>query len=257
MTQMFVDTHSHIYSEEFSTDRAEAVSRARKVGVNRIILPNIDSSSIKPMLDLTDSEPGYFLPLIGLHPTSVKEDFRKELEIIEYWLAKRKFYGIGEIGIDLYWDKTFLTEQIEAFRVQIDWAKELKIPIAVHVRDSFDEVMEVLQEKKDVSLKGVFHSFTGTIEQANQIIELGFKIGLGGIVTFKKSGLDFVVPEIGLQNILLETDSPWLAPVPHRGHRNECSYLPSIASKVAELHNINIEKVAQVTSKNAQELFGF
>jgi TatD DNase family protein len=254
---MFVDTHSHIYSEEFSTDRAEAVSRAQHAGIDCIVLPNIDSSSIKPMLDLTDSEPGYFFPLIGLHPTSVKEDFRKELQIIEYWLAKRKFYGIGEIGIDLYWDKTFLAEQLEAFRIQIDWAKQLKIPIAVHVRDSFTEVMDVLREKKDDSLKGVFHSFTGTIDQANQIIDLGFKIGLGGIVTFKKSGLDSVVPEIGLQNILLETDSPWLAPVPHRGRRNECSYLPSIASKIADLHNIKIEKVGQVTSQNAKELFGF
>jgi TatD DNase family protein len=254
---MFVDTHSHIYSEEFSTDRDEVVSRAQHAGIDRVVLPNIDSASIKPMLDLTDSNPGYFFPLIGLHPTSVKEDFRKELEIIEYWLNKRKFYGIGEIGIDLYWDKTFLAEQLEAFRIQIDWAKQLKIPIAVHVRDSFTEVMEVLREKKDDSLRGVFHSFTGTVEQANQIIELGFKIGLGGIVTFKKSGLDSVVPEIGLQNILLETDSPWLAPVPHRGRRNECSYLPSIASRVADLHNIQIDKVAQVTSQNAQELFGF
>jgi TatD DNase family protein len=254
---MFVDTHSHIYSEEFSTDRDEVVSRAQHVGIDRVVLPNIDSSSIKPMLDLTDSEPGYFFPLIGLHPTSVKEDFRKELEIIEYWLKKRKFYGIGEIGIDLYWDRTFLAEQIEAFKIQIDWAKELKIPIAVHVRDSFTEVMDILHEKKDDSLKGVFHSFTGTVEQANQIIGLGFKIGLGGIVTFKKSGLDCVVPEIGLQNILLETDSPWLAPVPHRGRRNECAYLPSIASKVAELHQVNIEKVALVTSQNAMDLFGF
>lgn len=254
---MFVDTHSHIYSEEFSTDRDEVISRAQHAGIDRIVLPNIDSSSIKPMLDLTDSNPGYFFPLIGLHPTSVKEDFRKELEIIEYWIAKRKFYGIGEIGIDLYWDKTFLAEQLEAFRIQIDWAKQLKIPIAVHVRDSFAEVMEVLREKKNDSLKGVFHSFTGTIEQANQIVELGFKIGLGGIVTFKKSGLDQVVPEISLQNILLETDSPWLAPVPHRGRRNECSYLPSIASKVADLHNIKIDKVAQITTQNAQELFGF
>lgn len=254
---MFVDTHSHIYCEEFSTDRDEVVSRARQSGIDRVVLPNIDSSSIKAMLDLTDSSPGYFFPLIGLHPTSVREDFRKELEIIEYWLGKRKFYGIGEIGIDLYWDKTYLAEQIEAVKIQIDWAKQLKIPIVVHVRDSFLEVMEVLREKKDDSLRGVFHSFTGTIEQAGQILELGFKIGIGGIVTFKKSGLDNVVSEIGLQNILLETDSPWLAPVPHRGRRNECSYLPSIASKIAELHKVNLDEVARVTSRNALELFGF
>jgi len=254
---MFVDTHSHIYCEEFSTDREEAVSRAVNAGIGHIILPNIDSSSIKPMLDLTDTSPGYFLPMIGLHPTSIKEDFRKELEIIEYWLTKRKFCGIGEIGIDLYWDKTFISEQIEAFRIQIGWAKKLKIPVAVHVRESFAEVMDVLREEKDDSLRGVFHSFTGTIEQAGQILELGFKIGLGGIVTFKKSGLDIVVPEIGLRNILLETDSPWLAPVPHRGQRNECSYLPSIAAKIAELQNVTVEEVARVTTQNALELFGF
>lgn len=254
---MFIDTHSHIYCEEFSTDRDEAVLRARQSGIDRIVLPNIDSSSIKPMLDLTDSSPDYFFPLIGLHPTSVKEDYRKELEIIEYWLSKRKFYGIGEIGIDLYWDKTFLPEQVEAFKIQIGWAKQLKIPVVIHMRDSFAEVMDVLNEKKDEDLRGVFHSFTGTIEQAKQVIGLGFKLGIGGIVTFKKSGLDSVVSEIGLQNILLETDSPWLAPVPHRGSRNECSYLPSIASKVAELHNINIEEVARITARNAFELFGF
>jgi TatD DNase family protein len=254
---MFVDSHSHIYCEEFSTDRDEVVSRARQSGIDCIILPNIDSSSIKAMLDLTDSSPGYFRPLIGLHPTSVKEDYKKELEIIEYWLSKRRFYGIGEIGIDLYWDKTFLREQTEVFKVQIDWAKQLNIPIVVHVRDSFKEVIDVILEKKDDSLRGVFHSFTGTIEQARRIIELGFKIGIGGIVTFKKSGLDIVVPEIGLQNILLETDSPWLAPVPHRGRRNECSYLTSIASKVAELNRVNVEEVARITSQNAMELFGY
>jgi TatD DNase family protein len=254
---MFVDTHSHIYCEEFSNDRDEAVLRAKEAGIDRVVLPNIDSSSIKPMLDLADSVPGYFFPLIGLHPTSVREDYKNELEIIEYWLTKRRFYGIGEIGIDLYWDKRFLAEQIEVFRIQIDWAKQLKIPVAVHVRDSFKEVMDVLREKKDNSLRGVFHSFTGTVEQADQIIELGFKIGLGGIVTFKKSGLDCVVPAIGLQNILLETDSPWLAPVPHRGRRNECSYLPSIASKVAEFHKVSVGEVARITTQNAMELFGF
>lgn len=254
---MFIDTHSHIYCEEFSSDRNEAIVRARQSGIDRVVLPNIDSSSIRPMLDLTDSGPGYFYPLIGIHPTSVKEDFRKELEIIEYWLYKRKFYGIGEIGIDLYWDKSFLQEQTEVFGIQIDWAKQLNIPVAVHVRDSFVEVMEVLLNKKDDSLRGVFHSFTGTIEDAGQIIDLGFKIGIGGIVTFKNSGLDSVVAKINLEHILLETDSPWLAPVPNRGKRNECSFLPSIASKVAELHNVTIEEVAQITTHNASELFGF
>ena len=254
---MYVDTHSHIYSEEFSSDRSEVIVNALKSGVSKIILPNIDSSTIKPLLDLTVSNPGLFIPLIGLHPTSVKEDFHKELEIIEYWLNKRKFSGIGEIGIDLYWDKTFINEQIEAFRIQIGWAKKAGIPIVIHVRDSFPEVIEVIEQEKDESLRGVFHSFTGTIDQAAHVIELGFKIGVGGIVTFKNSGLDEVVQQIDLQHILLETDSPWLAPVPHRGRRNESAYITAIATKVALLHNISTEEVGRVTTQNAKQLFGF
>ena len=254
---MFVDTHSHIYSAEFSSDRSEVIANALKSGVTKIILPNIDSSTIKPLLDLTVSNPDLFIPLIGLHPTSVKEDFHKELEIIEYWLNKRKFSGIGEIGIDLYWDKTFLNEQLEAFRIQIGWAKKAGIPIVIHVRDSFPEVIEVIEQEKGDSLRGVFHSFTGTADQAAQVIELGFKIGVGGIVTFRNSGLDEVVQQIGLQHILLETDSPWLAPVPHRGRRNESAYITAIAAKVALLHQVSIEEVCRITSQNAQQLFGF
>ena len=230
---MFVDTHSHIYSEEFSSDRNEVIARALKAGVSKIVLPNIDSSTIKPMLDLADSGPNLFVPLLGLHPTSVKEDFRKELEIMEYWFNKRKFAGIGEIGIDLYWYKSFINEQIEAFKIQIGWAKKRRIPIVIHVRDSFEEVIEVLQQEKDESLSGVLHSFTGNAEQAALIIDLGFKIGIGGIVTFKNSGLDAIAQQINLQNILLETDSPWLAPVPHRGRRNETAFITAVATKIA------------------------
>ncbi|HEY3389467.1 MAG TPA: TatD family hydrolase [Prolixibacteraceae bacterium] len=254
---MFVDTHSHIYSEQFSTDRNEVIDRAVKASVSKIILPNIDSSTIKSMLDLADSKPQLFIPLIGLHPTSVKEDFRKELEIMEYWMNKRKFTGIGEIGIDLYWDKTFLNEQIEAFRIQIGWAKKMRIPIAIHVRDSFEEVFEVMEQEKEESLTGVFHSFTGNAEQALQAIDLGFKIGIGGIVTFKNSGLDAVVQHIGLQHILLETDSPWLAPAPHRGRRNESAFVSLVAAKIALLHETSIEEVGRITTQNAQQLFGF
>jgi TatD DNase family protein len=254
---MFVDTHSHIYSVEFSTDRNEVIDRAVKAGINKIILPNIDSSTIKPMLDLADSNPKLFIPLIGLHPTSVKEDFRKELEIIEYWFNKRKFSGIGEIGIDLYWDKTFINEQIETFRIQIGWAKKWRIPVVIHVRDSFQEVFEVLKQEKEESLTGVFHSFTGNTEQAAQVIDLGFKIGVGGIVTFKNSGLDTVVKQIDLKHILLETDSPWLAPVPHRGRRNESAFITTVASKIALLHETSIEEVARITTQNAKQLFGF
>jgi TatD DNase family protein len=254
---MFVDTHSHIYSEEFSSDREEVIARAVKSSVNKIILPNIDSSTLKPMLDLSDSNPDLFIPLLGLHPTSVKEDFRKELEIMEYWFTKRKFAGIGEIGIDLYWDKTFINEQIEVFKIQIGWAKKAGIPIVIHVRDSFPEVLEVMDQEKSDSLSGVFHSFTGTAEQADHIIDLGFKIGIGGIVTFKNSGLDAIVKQISLQHILLETDSPWLAPVPHRGRRNESAYITAIATKIASLHETTIEQVAKVTTQNAKQLFGF
>ena len=254
---MFVDSHSHIYSEEFSTDRAEVIARAVKAGVSKIILPNIDSSTIKSMLDLVDSGPQLFIPLIGLHPTSVKEDFHKELQIIEYWFDKRKFSGIGEIGIDLYWDKTFINEQIEAFRIQIGWAKKMRIPIVIHVRDSFQEVFEVLEQEKAESLTGVFHSFTGNTDQAAQVIDLGFKIGIGGIVTFKNSGLGAVVQQIDLQHILLETDSPWLAPVPHRGRRNESAFITAIAAKIALLHETSIEEVARITTQNTQQLFGF
>jgi TatD DNase family protein len=254
---MFVDSHSHIYSADFSLDRDEVITRALEAGVERIVLPNIDSSSIKPLMDLTDTIPGLFFPLVGLHPTSVKEDFRKELQILEYWLGKRRFYGIGEIGIDLFWDKSFLEEQVEAFTTQIGWAKERNFPIVIHVRDSFTEVMEQLRKVYSPNLHGVFHSFTGSFEQAEQIIELGFKIGINGIITFKNSELGETIRKIDLSHLLIETDSPWLAPVPHRGKRNECSYIVTVAEKIAQLHETSVDKIADITSRNAQELFGF
>jgi TatD DNase family protein len=254
---MFVDSHSHIYSSDFSLDRDEVITRALEAGVERIVLPNIDSSSIKPLLDLTDTVPGLFFPLLGLHPTSVKEDFRKELLILEYWLGKRKFYGIGEIGIDLFWDKSFLAEQIEAFNTQITWAKDRNFPIVIHVRDSFTEVMEQLRKAYSPQLRGVFHSFTGNLEQAEQIIELGFKIGINGIITFKNSDLGETIQKIDPSHLLIETDSPWLAPVPHRGKRNECSYVVTVAEKIAEIQGTTIEKIASITSWNAKILFGF
>lgn len=254
---MFVDSHSHIYSADFSLDRDDVITRALDAGVERIVLPNIDSSSIKPLLDLTDTLPGLFFPLVGLHPTSVKEDFRKELQILEYWLGKRKFYGIGEIGIDLYWEKAFLEEQTEAFTTQVEWAKSRNFPVVIHVRESFNEVMEQLRKVYVPELRGVFHSFTGTMEEAEQIIELGFKIGINGIVTFKNSGLSEVVQNIDPRHILMETDSPWLAPVPHRGKRNECSYIVKVAEKLAEIHNTSVQNIATITTANAKELFGF
>jgi TatD DNase family protein len=192
---------------------------------------------------------------MGLHPTSVNHDYQEELQVVEYWLKKRKFFGIGEIGIDLYWDKSFLEEQTHAFRFQLDLAKQYKLPVVIHVRDSFDEVYEVLHDMKDENLSGVFHSFTGTLEQAGMIIDLGFKIGVGGIVTFKKSGLDQIIKQIDPSNLIIETDSPYLTPVPFRGKRNESSYLVYIAQKIADLHNVTVGEIAKITTENARNLF--
>ncbi|MFA5330534.1 MAG: TatD family hydrolase [Prolixibacteraceae bacterium] len=252
---MLIDTHSHIYSTDFIHDLDEVIQRAYSNDVRKIILPNIDSSSVKNLLDLVDTYPHICFPLMGLHPTSVNQDYQEELQVVEYWLKKRKFYGIGEIGIDLYWDKSFLEEQTHAFRFQIELARQYNLPVVVHVRDSFDEVYQVLKETKDDNLKGVFHSFTGTIEQAKLITELGFKIGVGGIVTFKKSGLDEVISQVDPSNLIIETDSPYLTPVPFRGKRNESSYLVYIAQKIADLHQMSLGDIAKITTDNARKLF--
>lgn len=252
---MLVDTHSHIYSEDFNNDLEEVIQRAFENDVRKIVLPNIDSSSVKKMLNLADKYPQICYPLIGLHPTSVNEDYEEELELIEFWIGKRKFYGIGEVGIDLYWDKTFIGEQTHAFRRQVVLAKKYGLPVVVHVRESFDEVYAVLQEEKDDSLRGVFHSFTGTAEQARLITDLGFKLGINGIITFKNNGLDQVIPKIDPSHILLETDSPYLTPVPFRGKRNESSYLVYVAQKVAEIYQLSVAEITRITTKNAENLF--
>ncbi|HKJ42557.1 MAG TPA: TatD family hydrolase [Sunxiuqinia sp.] len=253
---MLIDTHSHIYSEDFIDDIDEVITRAYDNDVRKIILPNIDSSSVRKMLDLADQYPQICFPLMGLHPTSVGEDYQEELELVEFWLKKRKFYGIGEIGIDLYWESTYLNEQVITFRHQVQLAKKYKLPIVVHVRESFDQVYEVVQELKDDDLQGVFHSFTGTLEQAQKVLDLDFKIGVGGIVTFKNSGLDKVMSQIDPKNLILETDAPYLTPVPYRGKRNESSYLIHVARKIAELHDTSVNDIAKITSENALKLFG-
>jgi TatD DNase family protein len=253
---MLIDTHSHIYSTDFIDDLDEVIQRAYSNDVRKIILPNIDSSSVKNLLNLVDTYPHICIPLMGLHPTSVNQDYKEELQVVEYWLEKRKFFGIGEIGIDLYWEKSFLEEQIHAFRFQLELARKYKLPVVVHVRDSFDQVYQILKEVNDPNLTGVFHSFTGTIEQADLIIGLGFKIGVGGIVTFKKSGLDQVVRQIDPSHLILETDSPYLTPVPFRGKRNESSYLLYIAQKIADLHHMTVGDIAKITTENARKLFG-
>jgi TatD DNase family protein len=252
---MLVDTHSHIYSEDFSNDLEEVIQRAFENDVRKIVLPNIDSSSLKKMLDLNDKYPQICFPLIGLHPTSVNEDYEDELELIEFWITKLKFFGIGEVGIDLYWDKTFVAEQTDAFRRQIRMAKKHQLPVVVHVRESFNEVFTVLNEEKDEHLKGVFHSFTGTVEQAELVTGIGFKLGINGIVTFKNSGLDQLLRKIDPAHILLETDSPYLTPVPFRGKRNESSYLVYVAQKVAEIYQMPVAEITRITAETAEQLF--
>jgi len=253
---MLIDTHSHIYSTDFIQDRDEVIQRAYSNDVRKIILPNIDSSTVKNLLDMVDTYPHICIPLMGLHPTSVNNDYQEELQLVEYWLKKRKFYGIGEIGIDLFWETAFLEEQTQAFRIQLELARQYQLPVVVHVRDSFDEVYKVLTEPNDKKLTGVFHSFTGTFDQAQLIIALGFKIGVGGIVTFKKSGMDQIISKIDPSHLILETDSPYLTPVPFRGKRNESSYLVYIAQKIAELHQMTVGDIAKITTENARKLFG-
>ena len=251
-----IDTHSHIYSEEFDSDRAEVIARAKAAGVTKIILPNVDSESLPRMLQLESEYPGYCFAAIGLHPTSVKENYAEELAIVKKELERREYIAIGEIGIDLYWDKSFLKEQIQVFVQQIEWALEYNLPVIIHVRDSFRETMDVLEQFRGKGLKGVFHSFTGTIDQAREIIEFGgFYIGINGIVTFKNSGLDAVVEQIDAQYLLLETDAPYLTPAPFRGKRNESEHLTLIAAKLATIFNINFNQITEITTENAYKLF--
>ncbi len=222
-----------------------------------MFLPNIDSTSIDAMLNLEKEFPGNCYAMMGLHPGSVKENYLDELKIVEGWLSKRKFIAVGEIGMDYYWDKTFVEQQKDAFSKQIDWAKKYNLPIVIHQRECFEDCFEIVKSKNDSSLKGIFHCFTGTIEEANKILALGnFKLGIGGVVTYKKSSLPEVLKQIDLKHIVLETDSPYLAPVPHRGKRNESSYLTIIANKVAEIKGITVEEVAKITTENAQQIFG-
>ena len=251
-----IDTHTHLFAQQFDEDRTEVVQRAIQQGVQQMLLPNIDSSSIQPMLDLCTEFPNNCFPMIGLHPCDVKENYLEELETVEEWLQKEKFVAVGEIGIDLYWDKSTLAIQEDAFRKQVELAKKYKLPIAIHVRDSFDEVLAIVDELNDDNLSGVFHCFTGNEEQANHIINYGeFKLGIGGVVTFKNSGLDKTLSTIALEHLILETDSPYLAPTPHRGKRNESSYVVLVAEKLAEIHGKSMKEIAAITTQNAKELF--
>jgi len=251
-----IDTHSHIYSEDFDADRAEVIQRAKDTGIQLIILPNCDSTTLPQMLALETAYPGYCHATIGLHPTSVKENYKEELALIKSELERRDYLAVGEIGIDLYWDKTLLAEQTIVFKQQIEWALEYHLPVIIHVRDSFRESMNVLASFKNSGLTGVFHSFTGTLEEANEIIDFGgFKLGINGIVTFKNSGLAAVVEKIDLKHLLLETDSPYLTPAPHRGKRNESSYVSLVCEKLAAIYQLSAQEIDEATTRNALELF--
>ena len=252
----FIDTHSHLYAEEFEADREEAVRRCFEAGVNRLILPDIDATSRQAMLDLAEAYPKQFFPCAGLHPTSVDGKYKTALKEVEKMLASgREFAAVGEIGTDLYWDQTFEREQFDAFVVQVGWAKDLGLPIIVHIRNSMDKTIEALEPLADSRLRGVFHCFSGTVEQARRAIEMGFMLGIGGVLTFKKSDLPTVVEQIDMRHLLLETDCPYLAPAPNRGKRNESSFLPFVAQKLSEIKGISIEDVAAKTTANAERLF--
>lgn len=252
----FIDTHTHLFLEHFNNDLDDVINSAKEKGVNKFFLPNIDSTSIDDVIALSKKYPENCFPLVGLHPTSVKKGFEDELDLVVQLLEKEKFYGIGETGIDLYWDKTFIKEQEEAFGFQIELAKKNKLPIIIHVRDSFEEVFKVVDKHNTDDLTGIFHCFSGDYNQAQKIIEYGgFKLGIGGVITFKNSKLGETVSQISLEHLVLETDSPYLAPTPHRGKRNESSYIVYVAEKIADLHRISLEELAKITTQNAKDVF--
>tara|TARA_R110002049_G_scaffold31258_8_gene106131 strand:+ start:1471 stop:2238 length:768 start_codon:yes stop_codon:yes gene_type:complete len=253
---ILTDTHTHLYSEAFDDDREATIEDAIQKGVQRFFIPAIDSTYTTAMLKLEQSYPENVFLMMGLHPTHVTKDYHIELIHVEEMLAKRKFYAVGEIGIDLYWDKTFLKEQQEAFRYQIRLAKKYRLPIVIHCRDAFDEIFEILESEKSEDLYGVFHCFTGTLEQAKQAISYNMKLGIGGVVTFKNGKIDAFLNEIDLKHIVLETDAPYLAPTPHRGKRNESSYIVTIAEKIAHIYNKELKEIAKITTQNSKDVFG-
>lgn len=253
---ILTDTHTHLYSEAFDEDREIAIDRAIAIGVKRFFIPAIDSTYTSAMLALEKSYPEHIFLMMGLHPTHVKENYKEELSHVEEMLEQRNFYAVGEIGIDLFWDKTFLKEQQDAFRAQIQLAKKYKLPIVIHCRDAFDEVFEVLESEKGDDLHGIFHCFTGNLEQAQKAISYNMKLGIGGVVTFKNGKIDTFLAEIPLEHIVLETDSPYLAPVPYRGKRNESAYLMNVLEKLADVYNVSTELIADVTTENSKQVFG-
>lgn len=253
---IITDTHTHLYSEEFDLDRHEMMQRAISAGVTRFFVPAIDSTCTQSMYDLEKAYPENVFLMMGLHPTYVKANFQEELLHVETELAKRKFYAVGEIGIDLYWDKTHLKEQQFAFKHQIQLAKKYKLPIVIHCRDAFDEIFEVLESEKSDDLFGIFHCFTGTHGQALRAISFNMKLGIGGVVTFKNGKINQFLHEVPIEHIVLETDSPYLAPIPYRGKRNESSYVVNVLQKLAEIYSLSVHEIASITTQNSKRVFG-
>ena len=252
----YIDTHAHLYAEQFNEDRHDMIKRAIDSGVTKLFLPNIDIESIPKMEQLVKDYPGTCYSMMGIHPCDVAKDWEKQFEEVKTHYKKGHHIAIGEIGIDLYWDKSLQKEQTDSFRAQINWAKDEELPIVIHCRDAFDEIFEVLDQENDARLFGVFHCFTGTEEQAQRILNYGaFKLGIGGVVTFKNSGVDKAIQNIDLKYIVLETDAPYLAPTPFRGKRNESAYIPRIAKKLSDIHGISEDEIGRITTNNALEIF--
>ena len=252
---MYIDTHTHLYDEQLMAEEDAMIQRALDAGVHKMYMPNCDSSTIEAMMHLARKFPENCLPMMGLHPTYVKDNYNEELAIVEEWLAKEKFFAVGEIGIDKYWDLTYLPQQIEVFEKQIDLALQYDLPIVIHSREATQDCIDVVQKKQNGRLKGIFHCFGGTLNEAKQIIDLGMYLGIGGVVTFKKSSLPEVLKETGLSNVVLETDAPYLAPVPYRGKRNESSYIPLIAEKLGDVFGLGKEEIGRISTENALKIF--
>ena len=253
---ILIDTHCHLYGEEFTADIDAVIERARKQGVNRFYLPSIDSEAIPSMMALEEKYPDVCIPMMGLHPCYVKENFREELVIVGDWLAKRPFVAIGEIGLDFYWDKTFVAQQYEAFHLQMQWALAMTLPIVIHTRNAMPETIETVKPYADKGLRGIFHCFSGNAEEAKQVTDMGFLLGIGGVITYKNSGLAEALAAISTEWLVLETDAPYLTPAPFRGKRNESSYLQYIIEKLAEVKNLPVADLAAITTANAQKIFG-
>lgn len=254
MKYEYIDTHAHVYDLKYNEDLDNIIKRAKDAGLKKIFMPSLDLELIEPMLKISNQYPELCLPMLGLHPCNVKEDFKNTLSKIEEFLLKKTFYAIGEIGIDLYWDKKYLNQQIEAFEIQLNWAKKNNLPIVIHCRDAFEETITVLKQIEK-PIKGIFHCFGGTIDQANEIINLGMLLGIGGIITFKNNILKETIKSIDLKHIVLETDSPYLAPTPFRGKRNEPSFIPYIAEEIATIKQTGLDEVAKITTSNAEKVF--